>query len=63
MGKLQNHVNKLVEKHQILKKEVTQLEMSHASDYQIREVKKKKLRLKDEIDRMQTLEKFYPSSF
>jgi uncharacterized protein YdcH (DUF465 family) len=63
MGKLQNHVNKLIEKHQILKKEVTQLEMSHASEYHIRETKKKKLRLKDEIDRMQTLEKFYPSSF
>jgi uncharacterized protein YdcH (DUF465 family) len=63
MGKLQNHVNRLIEKHQMLKKEVTQLEMTHASDYAIRETKKKKLRLKDEIDRMQTLEKFYPSSF
>jgi len=61
--KMKNHVNKLIEKHQLLDKEVVQLELSHGSDYQIREIKKKKLRLKEEIVRMQNLEKYYPTSF
>lgn len=63
MGKMRNHLNRLVEKHQLLDKEVIQLQMNHASDYQIRELKKKKLHLKEEIVRVEKLEKFYPASF
>jgi len=63
MGKMRNHLNRLVEKHHMLDKEVIQLQINHASDYQIRELKKKKLHLKEEIVRMEKLEKFYPTSF
>ncbi len=63
MGKMRNHLNRLVEKHQLLDKEVIQNHVNHVSDYQIRELKKKKLHLKDEIARMEKLEQYYPSSF
>lgn len=63
MGKMRNHLNKLVEKHQLLDKEVIQMQMNHVSDYQIRELKKKKLHLKEEIARMERLEQYYPTSF
>jgi uncharacterized protein YdcH (DUF465 family) len=63
MGKMRNHLNKLIEKHQLLDKEVVQMQINHISDYQIRELKKKKLHLKEEIARMEKLEHHYPSSF
>jgi len=63
MGKMRNHLNRLVEKHQMLDKEVIQMQINHASDYQIRELKKKKLHLKEEIARMEKLEQYYPTSF
>jgi uncharacterized protein YdcH (DUF465 family) len=63
MSKMKNHLNRLVEKHYMLDKEVIQLQINHASDYQIRELKKKKLHLKEEIARMEKLEQYYPTSF
>ena len=60
---MRNHLNRLVEKHQMLDKEVIQMQINHVSDYQIRELKKKKLHLKEEIARMERLEQYYPSSF
>jgi uncharacterized protein YdcH (DUF465 family) len=56
-------MNKLIEKHHLLDKEVIQMQINHASDYQIRELKKKKLHLKEEIARMEKLEQYYPTSF
>lgn len=63
MGKMRNHLNRLVEKHKILDKEVIQMQINHASDFKIRELKKQKLHLKEEIARMEKLEQYYPSSF
>ena len=63
MSKIKNHVNNLIEKHQRLDKEVIQMQINHAPDYQIRELKKKKLHIKEEIARMEKLEKYYPTSF
>jgi uncharacterized protein YdcH (DUF465 family) len=44
-------MNKLIEKHHLLDKEVIQMQINHAPDYKIRELKKKKLYLKEEIAR------------
>ena len=62
-SKLKNHMNKLIEKHHLLDKEVIEMQINHAPDYKIRELKKKKLHLKEEIARMEKLEKYYPTSF
>jgi uncharacterized protein YdcH (DUF465 family) len=63
MSKIKNHMKNLIEKHQRLDKEVNQMQINHAPDFKIRELKKQKLNLKEEIARMEKLEKYYPTSF
>ena len=63
MSKIKNHVNNLIEKHQRLDKEVIRMQINHAPDHQISELKKKKLLIKEEIARMEKLERYYPTSF
>jgi uncharacterized protein YdcH (DUF465 family) len=48
--KLINHVEHLKEKHDELDKLITELYNHHTADNKVEELKKKKLKLKDEIE-------------
>jgi len=49
--KLIHYVESLKEKHDELDKRINQLYLSRADDIQVEELKKQKLRLKDEIEK------------
>ena len=50
---LQAHIDRLVEQHKSLDKEIEKLEASgHYDDSHLRDLKKQKLHLKDEIDKL-----------
>jgi hypothetical protein len=48
--KLINHVEHLKEKHDELDKQIQELYEHHTADLKVEELKKKKLKLKDEIE-------------
>lgn len=49
--KLQHHIVHLKEKHDLLDKEIQELESHHSNHEKVTELKKEKLHLKDEIEK------------
>lgn len=52
--KLIHHIETLKEKHDELDKQIEELYKHHTDDFKVEELKKKKLKLKDEIQLNQT---------
>lgn len=50
--KLQHHINHLQEQHDSLDKKIQDLYFHHADDFKVEELKKQKLNLKDDIERL-----------
>lgn len=48
--KIKHHISHLQEKHDALDKEIVDLELHHSNHEKVVEMKKEKLRLKDEIE-------------
>jgi len=48
-GKLIHHIESLNEKHEALDRQIIDMQQHHDNDLKIEELKKKKLKLKDEI--------------
>lgn len=49
-SKVKSHVDKLEKKHELLDHTLNSMYKTHASDEQIHEVKKQKLKVKDELE-------------
>ena len=49
--KLKHHISHLQEQHDALDKQIQELYSHHADDFKVEELKKKKLHLKDEIEK------------
>lgn len=49
--KIKHHISHLQEQHDLLDKEITELESHHSNHEKVVEMKKEKLRLKDEIEK------------
>ena len=50
--KLEHHIKHLQEQHDILDKDIADLYKNHADEYQIEKMKKQKLNLRDDIERL-----------
>ena len=52
--KLKQHINELRKKHNKLQQEINRLVYTHQPDEQISDLKKEKLRIKDELTKLET---------
>lgn len=48
--KMQHHISHLKEQHDVLDKQIQDLYNHHANDFKVEDLKKKKLKLRDEIE-------------
>jgi hypothetical protein len=52
--KLNNHIKVLQERHDLMDSEIKRVESTHGNQMMIVDLKKKKLKLKDEIEKLKT---------